>query len=301
VAGTRTQIPHSRHLSERKHSIRLPSTHRTLTLLSAGISTLALATTASAQSALPVTSRVVEHVDDAKLVKLTGNTHPLARAKYDQGPVDLARQLAKIVLVLKRSPEQEQSLAAFNERRYDPKSPDFHHWLTATEFGQLYGPSDADVAQVTSWLQNHGFSIDKVAQGRGWLYFTGTVAQVQEAFHVQMHNSPVNGKTHISNHRVPSIPSALAPVMTGIASLNDIFPKSPYHPGPLVARDAKTGRSKLLVRPSETPSGEIVPVADTASELSVPFIKPNPDFSYTDSYVKENLTAYDRPPPEKPQ
>ena len=177
---------------------------------------------ASAQSAIlaggsddnfaqPTPSRVVERLDEARVITLAGDVHPLARPDFDRGPVAPGKLLERIVMVLKRSPEQEAALGAFNERQYDPKSADFHHWLHADEFGKLYGPSDADMAAVTNWLQNRGFRIDLVSKGRVTIQFTGTVAQVNDAFHVEMHNYLVDGKMHIANDRSPQIPVALAP------------------------------------------------------------------------------------------
>ena len=133
------------------------------------------------QSSL-VSSRVVEPVNDSRLVKLTGNTVPMARPQFDQGRMDSGKMLEKVLMVLKRSPEQEAALAAFNERQYDPKSRDFHHWLHAEEFGQLYGPSDSDIAQVTSWLQNRGFQITEVSKGRVWFLFSGSVSRWNRPF-----------------------------------------------------------------------------------------------------------------------
>ena len=121
-----------------------------------------------------VPARVVTSIDDARLTRLTGNTQPEAKPEFDKGPVDPSKPLERIVLVLKRSPEQEAALAALNERQYDPKSPDFHHWLHADEFGKLYGVNDADISQVTSWLQNQGFTVREVSKGRVWIEFDGT-------------------------------------------------------------------------------------------------------------------------------
>ena len=201
-------------------------------------------------SAISVPSRVVDRVDDSRLVRLTGNTHPLARPANDKGLAEPSKLLERMVLVLQRSPEQEVELSAFNERQYDPKSPDYHHWLHAEEFGQLYGPSDSDVSAATSWLHNHGFSIENVSKGRTSIQFTGTVAQVQEAFHVEMHNYLVNGEEHIANDRDPQIPEALAPVITGVASLNNFFPKPNFVMGNVVRRDSKTGKVHAVAGPS---------------------------------------------------
>ncbi len=139
----------------------------------------AIATVGEDSSVTP--SRVVDPVDESRLVKLTGNTHPRARAEFDQGPADPQRRMERIMLVLRRSPEQEAALDRFMAEQYDPKSPNFHHWLEPEEFGRLYGPSDADMAAVTSWLQNHGFQIVAVAKGRVSIQFSGTVDQVQRA------------------------------------------------------------------------------------------------------------------------
>jgi len=267
-----------------------------LLALSAGLFFVQTAFGQSPASDRPfVPARVASRVDDADLVILPGNTHPLAQAKYDQGLVDPNKLLQKIVLVLKRSPEQEKALAAFNERQYDPKSPDFHHWLDADAFGQLYGPADADMAAVTSWLQNNGFRIDLVTRGRVSIQFTGTVAQIQNAFHVEMHRYLVNGEQHISNDRDPSIPAALAPVVTGIASLNDFFPKHYSHPGNYVKRDLKTGKYSLWDTAdqarSRAASGGFEPNRKGPQASG-----PKPEFGYTDpetGYQREELSPYD--------
>jgi hypothetical protein len=230
---------------------------------------------------LPVIDRVVDHVDDARLVRLSGNVHPMARPESDMGRVDSNKLLERVVMVLRRSPEQEAALAAFNERQYDPDSPDFHHWLTAGEFGQLYGPSDADIASVTDWLQNHGMQINEVGKGRVYIQFTGTVADVERAFHVEMHNYLAEGKVHLANDRDPQIPAALSPVVTGLASLHDFFPAHYSHPGDYVKRDLTTGKYSLM--PPD-------PASQPASG------GPQPQLTYVDGsigYRREELTPFD--------
>jgi hypothetical protein len=242
-----------------------------------------------------VASRVVAHVDEARLVRLTGNTHPMARPEFDKGLVEPGKMLERMVLVLQRSPEQEAALAALNERQYDPSSPDFHHWLTADEFGKLYGPSDADITAVTSWLENHGFQIYEVGKGRVWIQFSGTVAQVQEAFHTEMHKYMVNGKEHISNDRDPQIPEALSPVITGLASLNDFFPRHYSHPGNYVKRDLKTGKYSV-VDPAAFTSGTMMQQKGSLSVGKGSSGGVQPEFGYVDAstgYQREELSPFD--------
>jgi subtilase family serine protease len=261
-----------------------------------------------AASQLPVPSRVVQHVDDARLSRLTGNTHPLAQKQFDKGLVDPDKLLARMVLVLKRSPEQEAALAAFNERQYQPGSADFHHWLHADEFGKLYGPNDSDIGEITSWLQNHGFEIGTIGKGRVWIEFSGNVKQVQDAFHVEMHHYLVDGKMHIANDRDPEIPDALSPVIIGIASLNNFAPTHYSHPGAYVRRDLKTG--KYTVLPPAIPiegvhaeaagsEGKAGFGSEATGQSSSGVVKSGvvkPEFGYTDAstgYQREELSPYD--------
>ena len=132
-------------------------------------------------------------------------------------------------LLLKRSPAQEAALQKLLAEQQDPRSPNYHKWLTPTQFGQLFGPSDQDVQKVTSWLTSHGFIVDNVANGRQFIQFSGTAGEVEEAFKAPLHNLSVNGEHHIANMNDPSIPTALASVVAGIRSLHDFFPKAQNH------------------------------------------------------------------------
>jgi subtilase family serine protease len=203
-----------------------------------------------------IPSRVITRVDDSKLVRLTGNTNINARPEFDHGPVAADLPMERMQLLLKRSPAQETALQKFMEDQMNPASPNFHHWLNPDEFGALYGPSDADIAAVTTWLEGHGFSIYKVSRGRTHIEFSGTAAQVQEAFHLEMHNYRVNNEEHIANDRDPSIPTALSPVVTGVVSLHNFFPKHQSVLGKFVKRNIKTGKI-TPVDSTAKPSGRI--------------------------------------------
>jgi hypothetical protein len=206
----------------------------------------------------PVPSRVVERVDDTRLVKLAGNTHFLARAEFDKGLVNPQLPMERMILVLKRSPAQDAALQEFMAEQLNPKSSNFHHWLHADEFGQLYGPSDSDIAAITNWLQNHGFEIYRVAKGRTNIEFSGTAAQVQDAFHTEIHSYVIRDKMHIANDRDPQIPEALAPVVAGIASLHDFFPVHQSELGRFVTKNRKTGKVIPIGLPEEGPRSQYV-------------------------------------------
>ena len=187
-----------------------------------------LADAPSFEEVSPAQPQITTRLDETKRLPLKGNTHPDARSEFDKGLVDPQLPMKRMILVLKRSPAQEAALEAFMARQLDPKSPDFHRWLRPEEFGEIYGPSDADISAVTNWLQNYGFSMDKVANGRTFIEFSGTAGLVQKAFHTEIHHYTINGEKHIANNSDPSIPEALSSVVEGVLSLHNFFSK-PLH------------------------------------------------------------------------
>jgi len=178
------------------------------------------------------------------LVTLRGNTRPEAIARNDRGPVTDDFRLEHMMVLLRRSPEQEQELRQFIDQLADPASPNFHAWLTAQQFGQKYGLAQQEVDTVTQWLESNGFVVNGVYSNRVLLDFSGTVGQVRRAFHTQIHRLRVNGKEHIANMGDPQIPAVLAPLVAGVVSLNDFMPHPMNHPR---ASYTAGGGSYLLV------------------------------------------------------
>ena len=112
----------------------------------------------------PATPQIVQPIDEGKLLQLKGNTHPLARAEFDEGAVAPNLSMDRILLVLQRSPEREAALEQFIKEQLDPTSPNFHRWLSPQEFGSQYGPADDDIQKVTNWLTAHGFTVNSVSK-----------------------------------------------------------------------------------------------------------------------------------------
>ncbi len=189
--------------------------------------------------------RITAEVNERVLTTLAGNVHPLARPEYDRGRVADSLPMEHMVLLLQRSPEQEQALAERIEQMHTPRSSYFHQWLTAEDVGQCYGVADSDIGTVTSWLQSHGFQIDTVPAGKMMIVFSGTAGQVRTTFRTEIHNLNVRGEQHIANMSEPQVPAALAPVIAAFRSLNNFFPKPLVHFVGPIQRDSATGKWRL--------------------------------------------------------
>jgi subtilase family serine protease len=176
---------------------------------------------------------------------VTNLVHPLATKHNDLGRVAGTQVFHRMILLTQRSTAQEADLQQLLKDQQNPTSTEYHKWLTPTEFGARFGPSDNDLAKITGWLQSQGFTVEKPSNGRQILFFTGNSAQVETAFATEMHRYRVNGKTYVANAKPASIPSALAPAVTGVASLTSFTPAQPTYHTAAQAPQMKIGNGAL--------------------------------------------------------
>ncbi len=169
-------------------------------------------------------------IDDSVRAASSGGVHPLASPQADAGPADLNMRMDRMILSLKTRPRAQARLDKLLAGLHDPKSPLYHHWLTPEQFGAQFGLSDDDLDSVTGWLTSHGFTIDEVAKGRGWINFSGTARQVEKAFATSIHNYQVGGRIYHANSTPASIPRALADIVNGVVTLHD-FPRPAHNNG----------------------------------------------------------------------
>src|SRR5713226_4828867 len=157
--------------------------------------------TAQVESGRYAHPRITQAIDDANRVVLAGNLRPEASLANDRGAVPDAFPLEDMLLQLKRSPAQEQALQQFIDELHTQGSPNFHHWITAQEFGDRLGLAQPDLDAVTAWLQSHGFQVNVVYPSGMLIDFSGTAGQVRRAFQTEIHHLQVRGETHIANMR----------------------------------------------------------------------------------------------------
>jgi hypothetical protein len=150
-------------------------------------------------------ARITHVVEDSVLTTLKGNVHPLAKPQYDKGPADPSLSADRMQLVLQRSPGQEIALRQFLGSLQDKNSAQYRKWLTPEQFGAQFGVADADIQTISAWLESQGFKINKVNKARTIIEFSGSIGQVQTAFHTQIHSFAVNGAQHLANVTDPQI------------------------------------------------------------------------------------------------
>lgn len=152
-------------------------------------------------------------------VMIEGNVAPALQDATYVSPSDPGAVLT-IVVGLKRHNEAE--FTDLLNRLYDADSSDYHRWITPADFLAKFSPSQADVDAVRQHLESHGLTVKRVSDNRVLVQATGTGAQIEEAFAVNINVYKVGTETHYSNDRNPSVPSTLKDVVESVAGLSSL-------------------------------------------------------------------------------
>lgn len=241
--------------------------------------------------------RITTFVDDEQTVTLHGNRHPLAIPLYDTGAVSPDFPMDRMLLTLLPDNSQQAALAQLLEAQHDSESPYYHQWLTPAQYGERFGVSEDDLAQITSWLQSHGMTVEEVTAGGLSIVFSGNAAQVASAFHTRIHSYTIGPEVHHANVSDPSIPAAFAQVVGGVVSLHD-FRSTAMNTGARLpaAPDFTSGGSYYLAPADFATIYDLGPVyqqAITGSGESIAIVARS-NINIAD--VRQFRTSFDLPP-----
>jgi subtilase family serine protease len=179
-----------------------------------------------ASASLPATT-----ASTSGMVALSGSVHPWIRRGTDLGPMDPAQHLTGMSILFSPSASQKALLDKTLRSLQDPTSPSYHRWLSPEDYAARFGASPADIARTSTWLSSHGLTVDGPSRTSTRLAFSGTVAQIEQAFATEMHRYTVDGADHFAMSRAPSVPADLASVILGLHGMHDFRIPPPVHAG----------------------------------------------------------------------
>ena len=188
----------------------------------ASLATFFFAGNVYAQAPAP---RIIEEIDNAQRAVIPGTHPPMARAEFDAGRLPSATPLSGMSMVFKRSAAQEADLQALLVAQQDPKSSQYHKWLTPEQFAARFGVSDADLAKVEFWLQQQGFTLEGRSPAKNRVRFSGAAAQVESAFGTEMHYYALDGTRHFAPSTDLSVPAAVSSLVESVSNLSTFRPK----------------------------------------------------------------------------
>jgi len=127
----------------------------------------------------------------------------------------------KMQLAVTLSLKDPAGLADFVKRVYDPADPSFHQFLTPEQFADKFAPSQKDFDDVSQYLTAQGLNVVQSHANRLVIDVTGSVAAVESAFQIEMHNYiAADGRIVHAPTSDPLVSDSVAPQLNGILGLN---------------------------------------------------------------------------------
>ncbi|MGA9508192.1 MAG: protease pro-enzyme activation domain-containing protein [Candidatus Sulfotelmatobacter sp.] len=176
-------------------------------------------------------------------------------ANGQAAPVGVLPPSQRMNLAIMLPPRDQANLDSLLGRLYDPTSPNYHQFLSVSQFTEQFGPTVEDYQAVVDFAKANGFTVTNTPPNRLLVDINGTVAQIQSAFHVVMtvYKHPAENRTFYSPDREPSLD--LSVPISHIAGLNDYsIPRPMIKKAPVMAAlksDASGSGPQGAYRPSD--------------------------------------------------
>jgi subtilase family serine protease len=116
-----------------------------------------------------------------------------------------ASQNLRLVITLPL--RNQQALENLLADLYNPASPSYHHFLTVEQFTAEFGPTQEDYNSAIAYAEEHGLTVAATSPNRVNLDVTGSVAQVEDAFHLTLrtYQHPTENRSFFAPDREPSV------------------------------------------------------------------------------------------------
>lgn len=180
-----------------------------------------------ARTAHAATPNRISIVSDSGTRLAVDKTVPArARLSKDLGEAPGAQVISSVGIHFNLTDAQQADLNQLLAAQQNPASPLYHQWLTPQQYGVRFGLSTTDMDKVKGWLKGKGLSVTAVSPSMNYITVSGTITQIDAALGVSIHNVSEDGVSHITNLSDPTLPAAIANVVTGITGLNDFKPRA---------------------------------------------------------------------------
>ena len=167
---------------------------------------------------------VIVHADTQQRMTINAQTVPLVQSAYLLHALDSGKRLELSVGLRLRHKAELQFLL---REIADPHSSHYRQYLTSEQFKQAFAPTPQQVQQVVTYLQGQGLTVTSIAANNLLIDATGTVAQVQQCFGVQINTYQLGPRVFFANAQAPDLPASIAPLVVSVGGLDN---SAQYHP-----------------------------------------------------------------------
>ncbi len=148
---------------------------------------------------------------------VVGNTPKYVKSAKNLGPEDPAKMI-DVSIWLK--PHNRGQLDALAQKLYDRNSASFRHFITRDQFSKSFAPTAAEAATVKKFMESHNLKVSRIGPDNFFVRATGSVSDVQSAFHVQLNNYEVRGKTIRANASDPFVEGEASALVASVSGLD---------------------------------------------------------------------------------
>lgn len=174
-------------------------------------------------------------------IPISGQTVPLIKQAHFVGAASGHQQLNLSVGLQLRN---QQELSDVLSNIYNPRSSQYHHFLSPQQFVAEFGPTTEQQQQVISYLRSQGFSVTHVAPNGLLIDANADVSQVEAAFNVQINNYQIGARKFYANASAPSLPASIGSLITSIGGMDNS-----QHMRPLYHLAKKSGKGSKGLQP----------------------------------------------------
>lgn len=151
----------------------------------------------------------------------------------DLGPAPDDYVIDTMTIYFSKTPQQQAAENELLDEQQNASSPRYHQWITPEQYGQQFGASTDTISAVSDWLIQHNLAVQYIANGKDFIWFSGVVAQINNAFHVAIHKYSVNGTICYAEAGGPKVigltmPSQFSSVIEEAGLPNTCYPPNAW-------------------------------------------------------------------------
>lgn len=133
-------------------------------------------------------------------------------------------------MTISLAPAHRAAFQAFSNAVSDPRSPDYHRFLTPVQVGERFGASTATVNAAVAYLKSKGMQVKMVSDSHLAILFSGRVDKVEAAFSTKINNYKVATRAtkgplaFFSYATPPKLPTTFASSVVTVQGLDNANP-----------------------------------------------------------------------------
>jgi subtilase family serine protease len=129
---------------------------------------------------------------------------------------------------------------------YDSSSANYRHFLKPQEIAARFGPTAEEAKTVRQFFEDHKLTVVKTGSDNFYVRARGTVGEVEKAFHVQLNNYEVRGKTVRANVGDPYVEGPAGELVRAVSGLDS----GGFEHHVIVRQSGLSGKPLALAKPA---------------------------------------------------